>query len=176
MSMVLIESKTIDVATSTIEFTSIPQDGTDLYILASGRTSANQAGDNIIVRPNGSTTGLTCYRLYGDGTNRVSDSVPYWVLGNITGNTATANTFGNASMTITNYASTTTNKAMSCDGVMENNASFSYQNLAAGLWASNLAISSLTLLNAETGANFLPGTRVYLYKITKGSDGIVTVS
>jgi len=176
MTMQLVETKTIDVAVSTIQFNSIPQDGTDLYILASGRTSANQAADNIIVRPNGSTTGLTCRRLYGDGSNRTTDSVSYWVLGNITGNTSTTNTFGNASMLIPNYALTTISKTMSVDGVMENNATFSYQNLAAGQWTSTEAITSLTLINAETSANFLPGTTIYLYKITKGSDGIVTTT
>jgi hypothetical protein len=46
--------------------------------------------------------------------------------------------------------------------------------LTAGLWNDTTAITSLTLVPAA--GSFIAGSTVSLYKVTKGSDGIVTTS
>jgi len=76
MTMQLIETKTLLSAAASIEFTSIPQDGTDLLLLVS--TRADGAGDAFI-RPNGSTSGLSARRLRGNGsTVATSAETPYF--------------------------------------------------------------------------------------------------
>jgi hypothetical protein len=47
--------------------------------------------------------------------------------------------------------------------------------ISAGLWSNTAAITSLTFL-PESGTQFEIGTTISLYKITSGSDGIVTVA
>jgi hypothetical protein len=172
--MKLIESKTLLSAAASIEFTSIPQDGTDLVVLASARSTTTGFGvhHNLLLRPNGATTNQTDRVLYGTGTAAASNTDTV-IRGNITSSGATANTFGNAMFYIPNYAGAT-NKSVSVDSVTENNATEAHQYLTAALWSNTAAITSLTLL-AGTG-DLAAGTRISLYKITKGSDGIVTTS
>ena len=45
----------------------------------------------------------------------------------------------------------------------------------AGLFSNTSPITSITL-TSQSGENLVVGSTVSLYKITKGSDGIVTVS
>jgi hypothetical protein len=64
---------------------------------------------------------------------------------------------------------------MSVDAVNENNATSAQQEIRAWLWSETSAITSLTI--SAIGANqMVAGTTISLYKITKGSDGIVTTS
>jgi hypothetical protein len=168
MTMQLIETKTLLSAAASIEFTSIPQDGTDLLLLVS--TRADGAGDAFI-RPNGSTSGLSARRLRGNGSSAASSvETPYFK--NCI-NTDTASTFSNGSVYFPNYTAAV-NKSFSIDTVSENNATAATQEIQAALWTNTSAITSLTLILLST--NFVAGTTMSLYKITKGSDGITTVS
>ena len=172
MTMQLIETKTLGAAAASIEFTSIPQDGTDLYAVISTRSTISGVGDVIYVRPNGSSANLLGRRLQGNGSaasSGTSSDVDFV----INASSATSNTFGNASLYIPNYAGST-NKSMSSDSVNENNATESYQRIHAGVWSDTAAITSLgfTILSG----NLVAGSTISLYKITKGSDGIVTTS
>jgi hypothetical protein len=87
--------------------------------------------------------------------------------------TNTTNTFGNCSIYIPNYAGST-NKSISTDGVSENNATAANQLIGAGLRPSTAAVTSLKIY--PEAASFIAGSMFSLYKITKGSDGIVTTS
>jgi len=89
----------------------------------------------------------------------------------IPGSTATANTFGNGSLYIPNYAGAT-NKSLSFDSVAENNATSAWLQITAGLWSSTAAITRITLSGWTALA---AGSTVSLYTITKGSGG-ATVS
>jgi hypothetical protein len=181
--MKLIESKTLATAAASIEFTSIPQDGTDLVILASCRSSYTSAAmDAIGIRFNSSTSGYTGRRLVGTGSSVYSDtvaansaSVGFILVSLISTDAATSNTFGSTNVYIPNYAGAT-NKSVSADGSGENNATFAEQAIHAGLWSNTAAITSITLVPYYSTANFVAGSTVSLYKITKGSDGIVTTS
>jgi hypothetical protein len=172
--MELIETKTLGTAAASIEFTSIPQDGTDLYVLASARASATElaGGAILFLRPNGLSTNQTSRILSGSGSSVASFTDPS-ILGRSNPNNFTANTFGNTSFYIPNYAGAT-NKSVSIDGATENNATFTRMEITAALWSSTAAITSLTFITLA--GNLEAGTTISLYKITKGSDGIVTTS
>jgi hypothetical protein len=168
MTMTLIETKTLGSTTSLVEFVSIPQSFTDLLIFISGRTTSASIIGSVELQFNASTANFTGRRLYGDGTNTVSDAATAIFVQN--GATSTANNFSNTSIYIPNYASAT-NKSFSADGVMETNATTSYLGLHAGLWSNTAAITSIGI-----GTNLVSGSVLSLYGITKGTDGIVVVS
>jgi hypothetical protein len=170
MTMTLIETKTLGTAAASIEFTSIPQDGTDLVVLYSLRANSGGA-TNVFLTLNGSTSGFTNRNLYGDGTSRFTDTTARYI-GVATGSTDTANTFSNGRLTIPNYSGST-NKSFSSDDVSENNGSVAFPSIVAGLWSNTAAITSLTI---TISGNLAVGSTISLYKITKGSDGIVTTS
>ena len=171
MTMTLIETKTLGTAAASIEFTSIPQDGTDLYFLISART--NDPGlEDLYISLNGSTSDFTSRNLDGGGASASSNTTARY-LGTVNGAAQTANTFGNISVYIPNYSGAT-NKSFSVDAVTENNATTAIQTIAAGLWSNTEAITSVAF--TPSAGSLLADTTISLYKITKGSDGIVTTS
>ena len=174
MTMQLIETKTLLSAAASIEFTSIPQDGTDLVALVSARGSdAVFSGRTIDLAINGSTAGFTTRRLLGTGSAVSTASFSIGFAGSIPTSLTTANTFSNVVIHFTNYTSSV-NKSFSVDSVTENNATEAFQVLFTGLWANTSAISSINF-RLDAG-NYVTGSTISLYKITKGSDGITTVS
>ena len=175
--MKLIESKTLATAAASIEFTSIPQDGTDLVALISLRGNNSGVADDPIYRFNSDSGSNYSYRfLVGDGSTATSGSAAttFNYLGNSNGNTSTSNTFGNQILYIPNYTSSSA-KSSSVDSVSENNATNAFQRIVANLWTGTAAITTFTVTSA-TSTQFLAGSTISLYKITKGSDGIVTTS
>lgn len=148
---------------SSVTFSSIPQGYTDLKIVCSVRDTGGGVTNNIIVAVNGVTTSQSVKQLGGTGSSAYSASdTPIYAYGAVSGG-ATANTFSNCEIYIPNYASTTTNKSVSLDFVTENNATAGYQTLAAGLYASNTAITSLAI-NAN-GTSFAQYSTFTLYGI-----------
>jgi hypothetical protein len=171
--MKLIESKTLATAAASIEFTSIPQDATDLVVLMSLATT--NTDKNIFIRFNGSTTSYSYRNLLGLGSGSGISQNSSTSGGQIGGMRAiTSNTFANAQAYIPNYTGST-NKSYSSESVSESNSADAYLFLVAGLWSNTAAITSLTIFEF-TGDNLLAGSTASLYKITKGSDGIVTTS
>ena len=65
MTMSLIETKTLASAAASIEFTDIPQDGTDLLVLASIRSAFADVSNEIVMAINGVTTNRTWRDLFG---------------------------------------------------------------------------------------------------------------
>ena len=177
MTFELIETKTLGTAASSIEFTSIPQDGTDLVALYSMRTDIANNYGYLYLTFNGVATGYSYRILYGDGSTAASVSQPSATRfeGNLTnGNSSTSNTFSNGQVYLPNYTSSS-NKSVSFDSIAENNASSGNGlYLTAGLVTITNAITSMAFL--PPSGNFVTGSTVSLYKVTKGSDGIVTTS
>ena len=164
--MKLIETKTLATAQSSIEFTDIPQDFTDLYVLVSARSAGN--GDaQMNIKPNGSTSSLTIRRLQGSGSSASSSSGAE-LYARVNPNDTTANTFANTSIYIPNYAGST-NKTFSIDSVYENNATLAVQAIFAGLWSSTAAITSITI--GPNSSNFVTNTTASLYGIGGAGDG-----
>jgi hypothetical protein len=170
MTMVLIETKTLGADATSIEFTSIPQDATDLVALLSLRSTTSNT--SALVSFNASTTGFTFRYMLGVGDSTLAGTVDRYI-GTMPTNLFTANTFSNTLAYIPNYSGST-NKSYSLDDVTENNATSSYQIIGAGLWANTAAITSMSI-SVSTG-NIATGSTISLYKITKGSSGGVVVS
>ena len=142
----LLETVTVGSAgASSIVFNSIPQTGyTDLAIKVSSRSSISSTLANIKITFNGSGGVYTRKELYAEngaiGTEQVSDNI----VGDTSGNTATANTFGSAEIYIPNYTSSNT-KCFSVDSVSENNITNSGMWMLGGLWSLTNAITSITI-------------------------------
>jgi hypothetical protein len=172
--MKLIESKTLGTAQASIEFTSIPQDGTDLLVLMSLRDAGGSNANDVRIRFNTLSTNFSTRYLFGNGsiTGSGTQSTNIVTVAS-TSSGATSNTFSSVSLYIPNYTGST-NKSFSVDTVGENNATGAFQILEAGLWSNTAAISGLTIEGVSV--NLVAGSIISLYKITKGSDGIVTTS
>ena len=160
---------------ASITFSSIPQNYTDLVLVVSGRTDrpSTAFGDTANIAFNGSTASFSNRLIEGNGSSAYSE-VGTRAIGYLPAGVATANTFGNISLTIPNYTAST-NKAYSADSVHENNASSGISDLFAGFWSSTAAITSISL-TSNTGYNFVQYSTAYLYGFRKGSDGITTVA
>jgi len=164
MTMTLIETKTLSTAQASIEFTSIPQDGTDLYALTSLRDVSGTVGwATCEVRPNGSSTSITSRALYGFGTT-VGSNAPTEIYHQATQGGNTANTFSNSSIYIPNYTGST-NKSFSVDTSTEGNTTNTLNAITAGLWSNSAPITSLTFI--ISGVNLAAGSTVSLYKINR---------
>lgn len=158
MGLQLIETVTLASAASSIEFTSIPQDGVDLLLVFSGRDISLTG----YVEFNNDSTTYAERFLTGSGSAASSGSGTFGIALFSTPTSATANTFSNGSLYVTNYASSTA-KSYSVDTVSENNATEAYQRIVAGSWTdSTSGITSIKL----TSNVFQEHTSASLYKIT----------
>lgn len=163
MSYELIETVELTSSAASIEFTSIPQDGTDLVVLFSGRTSDGGTADVLSLKFNGLTSGFSWVFLYGNGssvlTNTGGGSTNFY---GPNGDGSTTNTFSNTKIYISNYTSSA-NKSFSVDTVAENNATTGYQEIDAALWSNTAPITSISVGGF---ANLLQYSTASLYKIT----------
>lgn len=168
--MELIETITLGSSAASIEFTSIPQDGTDLVLVLSGRITQNASYWQMEMQFNGDTGSNYAWRsLYGDGsgsvasTNSTTTSIR---VGYVQANSASslANTFNSQQIVIPNYASSAA-KSTSSESVTENNSTSTRAWLAAGSWTGTSAITSIKLESA--GFDFMQYSTASLYKITK---------
>ena len=152
---------------ASINFTNIPQNYTDLQILLSARcTAGGVAFGGAIIAINNSTANYTLRWLGDAGGGAVSytqAAFGYNHLFYIPASTATANTFGNATIYIPNYTSSNF-KTISADGANENNATGIYQGVSAGLWSVAAPITSLSL---TTAGSFVQYSTATLYGIRK---------
>jgi hypothetical protein len=178
MTMTLIQTQTLGTAVASVAFTSIPQDGTDLMVLCSPRISGSPVSQ---LNTQFNSSGGTDYSdrtlesdSLGSATSSSRSSQPVIRITVNIGTSFTANTFGNAQIYIPNYTSSVA-KSVSLDGSTENNNTTSYNSIVAGRWNNTAAITSITFTDQNSG-NFAIGSMFSLYKITKGSDGIVTTS
>jgi hypothetical protein len=132
-------------------------------VISARSTGSDNTIDFLI---NGETTSSgSLVELVGSGsavTSTSYSSLPFMTARRVTvPSTYTANTFSNVSFYFTNYTSTVA-KSISIDGVQENNATESYQNITAELWDNTSPITSL-LFDNSTFAEFSTAS---LYKIT----------
>lgn len=168
----LLSKTTISSTSSSITFTNIPQNYTDLVLHISARSdvSSSLAG-NFLILFNGTTSGSSGYvgrRLYadpsggstavaGDGTNKWSG----FVIGN------SSEVINNNKLKIYNYSGSQI-KTWDVQTVVENNGNSGYVGFGSQRWENTAAISSFVLSNITSGANagnFLPKSTFYLYGI-----------
>ena len=132
---------------ASMDFTNIPATYTDLQLLVSIReeTSATAVA---FIKFNNTTANRSERYLQGNGSTAVSGTTA--VLQFIACQPSdTANTFGNASIYIPNYAGSNY-KSVSSDSVSENNATGAFSRLVAGLWSNTSAINQITI-TTDTG-------------------------
>jgi hypothetical protein len=156
---------------STINFGSIPQTFTDLLLVTSLRDNNNSVVDYAGLQFNGITTGFTSLGLEGTGnsTSRTSRGT-FWLP--INGDTSTAGQFGNSSLYIFNYTSSTV-KVLNVDSTTSTFGLPAITAILANAWSGTAAITSITLYGA--GVSFMQNSAVSLYGILRGSGG-ATVS
>jgi hypothetical protein len=171
--MELIETVTVGSGDqSSIEFTSIAADWTDLYLVLSARSSRSGTGDNGYMGFNGSTSDFSNRSFLGYGSTVESASVAR-LFGVVNGNTSTASTFTSIGIYIPNYASSVT-KSFSTEAIAENNATLGYVMFGGNLWNNTAAISSIEL--SLVFGSYLEHSTASLYGILAGSDGTTTVA
>jgi hypothetical protein len=166
----LIASSTVGSGgTTTVDFSSIPSTYTDLCLKFSVRTTRTSFdADNVFIRfNNDSGSNYLTIMVYGNGSTAASTSsgttteIP-WGYASDANNTA--NTFGNGEWYIPNYAGSTY-KSTSNDSVSENNATFAFAALSAGLWSSTSAINRITATSGS--GTMVQYSTFYLYGIKK---------
>lgn len=113
---------------------------------------------------NGLTSSYTRRSVYGDGSVTASNTGSTPAGGLINGTTETSNTFASTDIYIPNYAGSAY-KSTSHDSVSENNNTFAYVILTAGLWSNTSAVTSMTL--TPNAGNFVQYTTATLYGIKK---------
>ena len=154
---------------SSIEFTGIPDTGVDLAIALSGRTDGSNVTSSIFMQLNSDTANNYAYLiLRGTGSSASSTSDdPYDAIRvcYFPGANSTSNTFGNATIYLSNYASTTA-KSISSDSVQENNATASYQNITAGSYSGTSEITSVKLYPASGFGDWAQYSTASLYIIS----------
>lgn len=155
----LIETVTVGVGgVASIEFGSIPQTYTDIVVMLSTRSAST--GQQIICAVNGSTA-TSQKSIFADGTGfKTSASGSTW-LGFGNSSAETASVFGNMQIYFPNYSGST-NKSVSADSVMENNAAAAYMALTATLFGT-AAITGLTF--TTNNGNFVQYSSASLYGI-----------
>ena len=179
MTMTLVSTVTVGSGgAASIDFSSIPQTGTDLYLVTSIRGNSGLEFNTVSIKfNNDSSSAYSWRRLLGNGSTASSSTqTTTTFMSFIAGNGAggTSNVFSNSSYYLPNYAQSVV-KSISFDGVVENNHPTGYQVMHAGLWNSTAAITSISLLPSGSSTIFDQYSTASLYTITKGSGG-ATVS
>ena len=149
-----------------VSFLNIPQNYTDLIVKYSSReTTAQVYGDLVMRFNNDAGTNYNIYFLRGSGTGGGSQSGSYSgiYLGSGTGNSATANTFGNGEVYISNYTSPTY-KSVSGDSAGENNASLAYVSISSSIWKNTSPITSISI-TGYYGDTIMQYSTFHLYGI-----------
>ena len=147
---------------SSVSFTSIPADYTDLLVKVSVRGSTSQVYDVLNMQFN-SSSNFNWIKLEGSGSSASSaNATTNDNIAVMTGANATANTFGSADIYIPNYLSSNY-KSVSVDSVSENNATTAYSDFYASLWQSTAAITSISF--TPQTSPFVVGCSFYLYGI-----------
>jgi hypothetical protein len=135
-------------------------------LVFSGRDNAAAVFHNIQMIFNNSSTGYTGKNLYGDGSSASSGGTASstWMQGTyLNGATSTSNAYSNLEIYIPNYAGSS-NKSVSFDTVVENNATSAGVSMWAGLWSNTAAITSIKFTSID-GATTSQYTTATLYGI-----------
>lgn len=171
MTMTLIATVNVSSGTS-ITFTSIPQNGTDLMLVFSARNTAAAYSGSLTLAANGGGA-YTFSSVQGNGTGTVSSSASS-LAATINGSSGATGNFGSGTLIITNYTATTaTAKNIFGDSVAENNSASTLNTTLTS--AQGFVTAAVTSLTLGSSSSFVAGTTCSLYMITKGTGG-ATVS
>jgi hypothetical protein len=190
-TLIPIQTVTLSATATSITFSNIPQNYTDLKFVMSFRTTdSNSNYSPIGIQVDGATPGNSYKSVAGNGSSNVnygtsndtftaSTAGGSWTRISASGVQAgatTANVFSSNEFYITNYTSSTT-KSYSFDSVTENNATTAYAELTAGTITSSSAITSIVFANRD--GSWAANSTVTLYGISNGvkaTGGTLTVA
>lgn len=162
-TMSLIQTLTVGSGgTSSLTFSSIPASYTDLVLTVSARTNRGSLIDDIVIKLNSSTSNYGEVNLYAYGTPQTGTSTSLYI--NCDGDTATANTFGSASMYICGYASNKY-KSITTDWAQEYNGTSAILGFQAQTWSNTGTITSI-VLTPDAGTSILQYSSFSLYGVT----------
>lgn len=162
---VLLEKITVGAGgASSVTFSGIPQTGyTDLVLKGSVRTTQAAQYGIVTIQPNGSSTNISGFRIYGGDGGAYSDNTPTVAI--ISGSSATSDTFGSFETYIPNYTGSNY-KSYSSDSTGESNSTTNtYMALTATFWYNTSAITSLQIMPNAVG--FVANSTFYLYGVAK---------
>jgi len=174
--------QTIDLSSAQafVQFNAIPQDYSDLIVLMSARSSQSSRSTAITVAFNNDNSGSYSFvKLIGYDSSQVyagsGSGTPAQVPEiDVTGNSATANTFGNTSFYITNYTGAI-EKSVVVEQSSENNSSSAYVlGINSYRYSSTNPITSIQF--GLQGHNYMAGSSISLYGVKRGSDGRTEVA
>jgi len=164
-----LQSITLTSNASSVTFSGIPQDYTDLMLVS--QTQQVTSGEDLAIRFNNDSTSIYS-RTYicGDGSTAHSGrstSQTYIILDHH-GTPPTSTSFGSSIVNIPNYSNATLNKT-----VLNRNGSIDSSPAVAtvsnvGLWRSTSAITSITVL-CTNSSNLKAGSTFDLYGIKSGA-------
>jgi hypothetical protein len=165
----LIEGKTLTTTAASVTFTSIPQTYTDLLIKFSARSTSTAGADiyaNLRVQFNSDTgnnyNGILLFANLGNPGSGSYTSQSGNLFSYANGNVTTASTFSNMEIYIPNYTGSN-KKTSSVDGVVENNASNGFVEMAAEIWTGTSAITTIDLVSIY--GSHTANSTFYLYGI-----------
>ena len=163
MSYELIETVEVGAGgAASIEFTSIPQDGTDLKMVLSSRaTSGTNYSAGTFYLNNEGYSDWKIQQLNSSGSSPNSQESTNTFSAYHNGSGSTGNTFSNAEFYISNYT-VSIPKMVQINTTTENNATTIWQMIAAGRWSNNAAVTSVKI----DGSNLAQYSTASLYKIT----------
>ena len=157
---------------SSITFNNIPQTFTDLMVVLSGRTtdtsSSNYVSDCLFrINGNSSNYSETVIRNNSSSPSTFRATNYSYGLGlTNTGRLATANTFSNAQMYISNYTSNNFKSYIIECAIESNTANFDSTNYGiAGLWSNTSTITSLVFTDGY--GSFAQYSTISLYGILR---------
>lgn len=181
-TLIPIQTYTLTSSASSITFSNIPQNYTDLKIVVSARNASTNTGYerlSMSMQLNGSTSTFTS-RFLSSSNPPSSFSYSNGTIGWLPAADAAANTFSNTEITILNYTSSN-NKSFYVDNAQTNNTTdYNKFNISLGslLWSTASAITSVGF-TFESGTSIVAGSTFTLYGISNGvkaTGGTITVA
>ncbi len=171
-----IATATADGTSTVLSFSSIVNTYTDLILkvnVRSGRSSG-PVQDSMLMRFNSVSTASYVYEaMFSDGGAAQGDkstSASSIFCGYVPSSNASANTYSNGEIYITDYASSTHLKCVKFNVSAPHDSTQSYITVGAGRFESNSAIASIDLLTGS-GQNWVSGSYATLYGVTKATVG-----
>lgn len=143
----------------------ISQDYDHLEIILLGRTNRADIADTVNVYLNNDTTNTNYFQAnhVGGATHSVAVGAdPY--LGNVPGNTARANTFGQIYALISNYTDTAKEKILRAESTFRYGESLARLHERGVAWENTAAINRIAIA-PHVGTNFKAGSRLQIIGI-----------
>lgn len=152
--------------TGEVVFNNIPQIYTDLKIVISARFAHSAVAGTVNIGFNGGYTLITSRYAAGSGSVPSAGVSAASLIGDVSANNTTSNTFGTIDVHIPNYRSSNF-KQYASESVSENNATEAYSEIWAGLFRSTSAITQVRFSGV---AGLMQHSTFSLYGIIRSGD------